>query len=317
MLSRVADSIYWTARYIERASNTARFLEASYFMNLDLEGSSMEQWFPLIEITGDTPLFEARYGEPTRENVMHFLMFNPEYPNSIARCLTAARENARGLREILPPALFEELNSLGKLVPAAAKERAHFHTRVLTLCREIKHIDMHISGLVSETLERGKGYHIWRLGQYLERADKTSRLLDVKYFHLLPHLSDVGTPLDDLHWSAMLQSLDASEVYSRTFGLIEHLDVINMIVLDRGFPRAILFCLRSALNSLYRITNDTMYTPHELLLELIMRVKSQTPQMIFNFGLHEFIDELQTRLNEVNDAIYVTFNPEPSLQTGD
>lgn len=316
MLSRVADSIYWTARYVERASNAARFLEASYYMNLDLEGSNMDQWLPLVEITGDTPLFEARYGEATRESVMHFLMFNPEYPNSVARCLTSARENARGLREILPPDLFEELNALGKLVPLATREKAHFHTRVLTLCRDIKHADIHVSGLVAESLERGKGYHFWRLGQYLERADKTSRLLDVKYFHLLPHLSDVGTPLDDLHWGAMLQSLDASEVYSRTFGLIDHLNVVEMIVLDRGFPRAIHFCLRSALNSLYRITNDTKGIPHELLLTLIMRVKSMTPQEIFNTGLHEFIDELQQRLNEINDAIFRAFNPEPEIQPG-
>lgn len=316
MLSRVADSIYWTARYIERASNTARFLEASYYMNLDMEGTCMEQWAPLIEITGDMPLFEERYGEASRENVMHFLMFNPEYPNSIARCLTAARENARGLREILHSDLFEEINALGKTVPAATREQANFHTRALALCNEIIHADMHVSGLVIETMEHGKGFYFWRLGQYLERADKTARLLDVKYFHLLPKLSDVGSPLDDLHWGALLQSLNAGEVYSRTYGLIDQFKVINMIVLDRGFPRAILFCLHSALNSLYRITNDTPKEPHELLQALITRVESMTPEMIINFGLHEFIDDLQKSLNDLHDVIYQTFNPEPKLQPG-
>jgi uncharacterized alpha-E superfamily protein len=316
MLSRVADGIYWMSRYVERASNTARFLEASYYMNLDLEGISMEQWAPLIEIAGDMPVFKARYGEATREKVMHYLMFNPEYPNSIARCLTAARDNARGLREILPADLFEELNALGRLVPAAAREGAHFHTRVLALCREVKHADMHISGIVSETMERGKGYYFWRLGEYLERADKTSRMLNVKYFHLLPNLSDVGTPLDDLQWSAMLESLDAGEVYSRTFGLIDPLNVINMIILDRGFPRAILFCLRAALKSLYRITNDAADEPHKLLMELIMRIKSMTPQEIINYGLHEFIDDLQQNLNVINDAIFRTFNPKPDFSQG-
>ncbi len=316
MLSRVANSIYWMARYVERAANTARFLEASYTMNLDLAGTNMEQWSPLIEITGDMPLFEARYGEPSRENVMHFLMFNPEYPNSIACCLRTARGNARGLREILPPDLFEELNSLGRIVPSATRERAHFHTRVMALCREIKHADMHISGIVSETMERGKGYYFWRLGEYMERADKTSRLLNVKYFHLLPNLNDVGTTLDDLQWSAMLQSIDANETYIRTYGLIDHLNVIQMIVLDRGFPRAILFCLRAALNCLYRITHDAPAEPHQLLIALITRIKSMTPQEIINFGLHEFIDDLQRNLNEINDSIYQTFNPEPELKPG-
>lgn len=317
MLSRVADNIYWTSRYVERASNTVRFLEASYFMNLDLADSGAEQWSPLIEITGDMPTFEARYGIASRENVMHFLMFNPEYPNSIGRCLTAARENARGLREILPSDLFEELNALGKIVPSATREKAHFHTRVLELCYEIKHADMHISGIVSETMERSQGYYFWRLGEYLERADKTSRLLNVKYFHLLPKLSDVGTPVDDLHWSAMLQSLDASEAYSRTYGPIDHHNIIRMIVLDRTFPRAILFCLRQALNSLYRITNDVAKEPHELLLALVMRIKRMSPEEIVAIGLHEFIDDLQKQLNAINDSIYHTFNPEPNVTPGD
>ncbi len=315
MLSRVADTIYWTSRYVERASNTARFLEASYYLNLDLEGTGLEQWAPLIEITGDMELFKARYGEASRENVMHFLVFNPEYPNSIARCLSAARDNARGLREILPTDLFEELNTLGKMVPAATREKAQFHRRVFELCSETKHADMHISGIVSETMERGQGYYFWRLGEYLERADKTSRLLNVKYFHLLPSPRDVGTTLDDLQWSAMLVSLDAAEVYTRTYGLIEPHNVLRMIVLDRGFPRAILFCLRQALNCLYRITGDIEKDPHRLLMELIMRIKNMTPEAIIHFGLHEFIDELQKKLNVLHDSIYKTFNPEPNLQS--
>lgn len=317
MLSRVADNIYWTSRYVERAANIARFLEASYYMNLDLRSVGNEQWSPLIEITGDMPLFTARFGTATRENVMHFLMFNPEYPNSIASCLSTARENARGLREILPADLFEELNTLGIMVPSATREKAHFHTRVLELCREVKHADMHISGIVSETMERGQGYHFWRLGEFLERADKTSRLLDVKYFHLLPQLSDVGTTLDDMQYSAMLYSLDAAEVYSRTHGLIEHEKIIEMIVLDRGFPRAILFCLQASLDSLYRITRDRTDAPHELLRNLCLRIKSMSPRQIIDFGLHEFIDELQQKLNEINNAIFTAFNPEPDLTSGE
>ena len=313
MLSRVADNIYWTARYVERAANTARFLEASYQMNLDLQETEFEQWAPLIEITGDMKMFSARYGDASRENVMHFLMFNPEYPNSIARCLSAARENARGLREVLPPDLFEELNTLGNVVPAATREKAHFHSRVFELCRQIRHTDMHISGIISETMERGQGYHFWRLGQYLERADKTSRLLNVKYFHLLPQVSDIGTTLDDQQWSAMLEALDASGTYSRTYGLIEPHNVLRMIVLDLGFPRAIRFCLRQALNSLYRITHDASDTPHELLQELLLRIRNTTPEEIIELGLHEFIDELQQRLNEINNAIFQAFTPAPNL----
>lgn len=313
MLSRVADSIYWMSRYLERAANTARFLEVSYNMNLDDEGEAAEQWAPLVEITGDMKKFTARYGEASRENVMHFLMFNPEYPNSVANCLQAARDNARGLREILPPDLFKEINALGKLVPEATREKAFFHQRVFELCRQIKRTDMLISGVVSETMERGKGYYFWRLGEYLERADKTSRLLHVKYFHLLPKISDVGTPMDDMHWSALLLSLDAREVYHRTHGLIEQKNVIDMIVLDRGFPRAIHFCMLSALDSLYRITRGQAGVPHEQLEQLCKSFGELNAQDIIDIGINEFVDDLQLSLNGVNNAVFAHFNTAPQL----
>jgi uncharacterized alpha-E superfamily protein len=285
-------------------------------MNLDDENGGTEQWSPLIEITGDMKLFAARYGEATRENVMHFLMINPEYPNSVANCLRAARENARGLREILSPDLFREINGLGKLVPDATREKAFFHQRIFELCRQIKRTDMLISGVVSETMERGKGYHFWRLGEYLERADKTSRLLHVKYFHLLPHISDIGTPMDDIHWSALLLSLDAREVYHRAHGLIEQENVIDMIVLDRGFPRAIHFCIKSALDSLYRITRDETGPPHEQLEQLCKTFAGLTSQDVIDTGIHEFVDGLQLSLNGVNDAVFEYFNAAPLAANG-
>lgn len=316
MLSRVADSIYWMSRYLERAANTARFLEVNYHLNLDLQGDGSGQWAPLVEITGDMPLFKARYGEPTSENVMHFLMFNPEYPNSIACCLQAVRNNARGLREFLHPDLFEEINMLGKLVPNATREKAYFHSRVFELCRQIKRADMLISGVVSETLERGKGYHFWRLGEYLERADKTSRLLHVKYFYLLPELADVGTTIDDVQWGALLQSLDAREVYHRTHGLITPTNVIGMIVLDSAFPRAILFCLKQARHSLNRITGDEPGKPNEQLDQLCAMMEGLAPDDIIKRGINEFVDDLQLSLNGVNDSIFQHFNAAPQRSAG-
>jgi uncharacterized alpha-E superfamily protein len=262
----------------------------------------------LVEITGDMKKFMARYGQTTSENVMHFLMCNPEYPNSIASCLRAARDNAMGLRESMPSDMFEQINRMGKLVPEATREKAYFHSRVFDLCRQIKREGILLSGIVSETIERGRGYHFWRLGEFLERADKTSRLLHVKYFYLLPQVRDVGSPIDVVQWSALLLSLDAREAYYRTHGLIEPNKVVEMIVLDRGFPRAILFCLRSALESLNRITRDVPGAPHELLQQLCAKLENMTAQEIVDIGLNEFIDDLQIRINEVNDAIYTHFH---------
>lgn len=316
MLSRVADQIMWMSRYIERAANTARFLEVSYHLNLDLQQGGQEQWRPLVEITGDIKLFTARYGEPTPENVMHFLMFNPEYINSIASCLSAARENAKGLRENMPAEVFEAINGLGKIVPDAAKKKEFFHSQILELCREVKQECMMISGMFSEIIERGRGYHFWRLGEYMERADKTSRLLHVKYFYIHPQITDLETSIDDMQWLALLLSLDAREAYHRTHGLIERNNVIHMIVLNPAFPRAILFCLQSALQSLNLITSGVHGEPHKQLSALCRQLEVLSGGDIIETGLHEFIEDLQLKMNNINSAIVKHFNSAPTLSIG-
>jgi uncharacterized alpha-E superfamily protein len=316
MLSRVADNILWASRYIERAANTARFLEVSYHLNLDLELGGEPQWSPLIEITGDMEIFKARYGEATQENVMHFLVFNPEYPNSIASSLRAARENALSSRDAMPAEMFEEINTLSKRITSATREKGFFHSLVSELCREVKRTDILISGLAAETLERGRGYYFWQLGKYLERADKTSRLLHVKYFHLLPQLADIGSPIDDMHWSALLLSLDAREAYHRTHGLIHHQHVADMIVLNPGFPRAIRFCLDTALTSLNCITQGQTGRPHTLLEKLCNEFAELDADTIVDTGLNEFIEQFQTDLNEVNHALFEYFNASPTQPTG-
>jgi uncharacterized alpha-E superfamily protein len=175
---------------------------------------------------------------------------------------------------------------------------------------------MMISGMFSEIIERGRGYHFWRIGESMERADKTSRLLHVKYFYILPHLSDMGSPIDDMQWMALLLSLDAREAYHRTHGLIDRDNVIHMIVLNPSFPRAILFCLQSALQSLRFVTGDRRGEPHEQLEALCHQLENMTPAEIIETGLNEFIDDLQTRMNNVNKSIFEYFNPDPSNLIG-
>ncbi|VGO12719.1 hypothetical protein PDESU_01273 [Pontiella desulfatans] len=316
MLSRVAEQIMWMSRYLERAANTARFLEVSYHLNLDLQQGGHDQWRPLVEITGDMKVFQARYGEPTSENVMHFLMFNPEYINSIQSCLNMARENAKSLRAAMPSELFEAINSLGRLVPDAARKKDFFHSQILELCREVKRECMMISGMVSEIIERARGYHFWRLGEYMERADKTSRLLHVKYFYIHPQITDLETSIDDMQWLALLLSLDAREAYHRTHGLIQRDNVIHMIVLNPAFPRAILFCLQSALQSLNRITEGKQGEPHRHLCALCERLESMSGADIISTGLNEFIEDLQLEMNNINTEIFEHFNPAPNLSSG-
>ena len=307
MLGRVADNIYWLSRYIERASNTARFIEASYYLNLDLKINEDEQWSPLVEINEDMEHFMKFYDSPTRENVIHYLIYNPVYPNSITSCLNSACTIARGLRESLSIELFQEINEISNIVTPTSRINPHINMHVFEICERIKKSDMLITGIMSKNVERGLGYNFWRLGEYLERADKTSRLLNVKYYYILPEKTDVGTSIEDLQWSALLQSIDARDTFYRRYNIFSPENVIRMIVKDEVFPRSILFCLLSAHRCLTEITGNSPSEPNNKLTHLCYQLQHINESEIMNIGLHEFIDQIQSQMNDINISIYNYF----------
>ena len=211
MLSRVADSIYWMSRYIERAENVARFIDVNLNLMLDLPVGSAQQWQPLVDITGDTDEFAKRYGSATQQNVIQFLTFDQENVNSIRSCLRAARENARSVREIISSEMWEQLNQFYLVVNSAASKTGRM-TDPQELFASVKMSSHLFTGVTDATMTHGEGWHFCRLGRKLERADKTSRILDVKYFLLLPTIADVGTTFDDIQWAAVLRSASAFEM---------------------------------------------------------------------------------------------------------
>ena len=309
MLSRVADSIYWMNRYIERAENIARFIDVNLNLMLDLPNGSNEQWEPLVRTTADLPLFLEHYPEPNRRNVVEFLTFDPDNPNSILRCLHAARENARSVRDAISSEMWEQVNKFHLMVRTAAFTRTPedlnlFYSRV----KQEAHT---FAGITDATMSHGEGWHFGRLGRMIERADKTSRLLDVKYYILLPAVSDVGTPLDDLQWSALLKSASALEMFRKRFGRIQPEKVANFLILDRDFPRSILFCLERAEDSLRTITGTPMGTfdndAQQLLGRLCARLRYIRIEEVIRQGLHEFLDVVQQELNAIGDGIHAAF----------
>ena len=311
MLGRVADNIYWLSRYIERASNTARFIEASYYLNLDIKINDKEQWSPLVEINDDMDHFLKFYDEPSRENVIHYLIYNPVYPNSITSCLNSACTIARGLRESLSIELFQEINEISKIVTPTSKMNTNASMHVFEICERIKKSDMLITGIMSKNVERNLGYRFWRLGEYLERADKTSRLLNVKYYYILPEKTDIGTSIEDLQWSAILQSIDARDAFYRRYNVFSPENIIKMIVKDNVFPRSILFCLISAQKCLSEITGNTPSDPNNRLTHLCYKLEHINESEIMDMGLHEFIDQIQFEMNDINNSIYNYFSAMP------
>jgi uncharacterized alpha-E superfamily protein len=290
-----------------------RLLEVSYLLDLDRPENAAPQWEPLAWITGDMPLFRARYGEASRENVIRFLVQDADYDNSVLSCLSKARTNAKGLREQLPSALWEEINAVWRVAQCLGESEKLPHTQILADCHEITRLHTLILGLVSETMTRDMGYHLWQLGTYLERADKISRMLHVKYFQLLPTLAHVGTIIDDAQWSALLQSLGAREDYHRQQGLIMADRVIGLIVSDPHFARSIMFCLNEARRNLAAVPDIAKGPAAERIAALCDRLGPLSGADIIAIGVHEFINGLQIEMNLINSAIMTNiFPPLPS-----
>ncbi|MCS6815401.1 MAG: alpha-E domain-containing protein, partial [Cyanobacteria bacterium] len=206
MLSRVADSIFWLNRYVERAENVARFVDVNLTMLMDNPTSSDQQWEPIVLTTGDLPLFQERYGSATAEKVIQFLTFDDDYANSILSCLRAARENARSIREIISSEMWQQVNSFYLMVKGAADRPLESPSEFFTNVKLASHL---FQGLMDATMSHNEGWHFGQIGRLLERADKTTRILDVKYFILLPSPNYVGTTLDELQWMALLKSASA------------------------------------------------------------------------------------------------------------
>ncbi|TVQ75338.1 MAG: alpha-E domain-containing protein, partial [Phycisphaeraceae bacterium] len=321
MLSRVANSIYWMSRYLERAENVARFIDVNLHLMLDLSVESASQWRPLVVTTGGEALFRERYGDDgaTQENVLEFLIFDKDNPNSIASCIRSARENARSVRQSITSEMWELLNRMHLRVRSAAYRDAMMDTPYAFL-EDIKNSSHLFLGLTESTMSHNEAWHWARLGRLIERADQTSRIVDVKYYFVLPTLEYVGMPYDNLHWAALLKSATAYEMYRKRYQRIAPNWVTEFLILDREFPRSVRHCLIRAEESLHAITGSPIGTFLNPAEQLLGRLRSDFDfariDEIIEHGLHEYLDKFQSRLIGVGDAIFETFMAvQPSSQS--
>lgn len=310
MLSRVADSIYWISRYVERADNVARFIDVNLNLILDADIGIEQQWQPLVNTSGDHKLFAEHYDEANEENVVRFLAFDPENPNSILSCLRAARENARTVREIISSPMWEQLNEFYLYIKGIAADPGSIES-LSRFFEQIRRGTNTHTGLTNSTMTNDEPWHFSTLGRMLERADKISRILDVKYFILLRSPDDVGTAFDDIQWSAVLRSASAFEMYRKQYGRITPKGIVEFLLLNRKFPRAARFCLDRANESLHAISGSSpgqvANKAEKLLGQLCSELTYTSVDEIMERGLHEYLDEFQTKLNGVGKAIFETF----------
>jgi len=309
MLSRVADSIYWLNRYIERAENVARFVDVNLNLMLVLPEGINQQWEPLVTTTGDMNLFQERYGTGTAENVIKFLTFDERYPNSIVSCLHSARENARSVREIISSEMWQEVNNFYHLVTDRAKATSSLN--MIDFFTEVKLASHRFAGVMDATMSHNEGWHFGQMGRLIERADKTTRILDVKYFYLLPSVEWIGTPLDQIQWIALLKSASGYEMYRKYQHRILPNSVAEFLILNREFPRSIYFSLYQAQQSLHQITNTPVGTWSNGAERTLGRICSELGYVamsdVIQKGLHQFLDEMQASINNLDHQIKETF----------
>jgi uncharacterized alpha-E superfamily protein len=317
MLSRAADALYWMCRYAERAENAARFLDVSLQVALDLPDPHGDPWAGVVAATGDYAGFAARYETPNRDSVVRFLTVDTDAPNSIVSCLRCARDNARSIRDSISSETWEQINKWYLAVRDAAASGGVVEDpyEFLSAVKEASHLFVGVTYL---TMTHGEGWHFGRLGRLLERADQTSRIVDAKQALIQVRPPEVGASLDEIHLSALLRSNSALEMYRKKYGRIEHAKVIEFLVLDKLFPRSIRHCLDKAQRSLHAITDTRTdaapLLPSRLLGRLAADYEYATVEELLTQGLHDQMDGLQLKLNELGAAIHETFfatRPDP------
>ena len=323
MLSRVADALYWLARYMERAENVARFVDVHEQLALDAPGrAGSNHWASLVATTGDDKWFREHYGEPTRDSVTRFLLFDRDYSSSLVSSLRAARENARSVREVISRELWECMNRVYLMVADGARNPDPIVADPDAFLRDVKNACHQFAGTMLVTMTHNEAWRLMTLGRVIERADKTSRLVDVKYFLLLPKDAQVGSAIDELQWAALLRSVSALEMYRKKYGRIVPRNVIEFLLLDTEFPRAIRYCVERAQTLLIEVVGAraeaTKTRAGKRLGRLQAELEYAEVEEVMEHGLHEWLDRVQKELNEVGAGIHeLLFGIKPPPAKGD
>jgi uncharacterized alpha-E superfamily protein len=329
MLSRVAQNIYWMTRQIERAEDTARLINVNTNLLLDLPRNTTFGWLPLIFIVGAEKLFFEK--DPDRladeTNVVKFLISDRDHPSSIISSLVAARENLRTTRDTVPREAWEQVNGLY----IYARDHVPSRRGRFEFLRRVIHGAQQIGGLLAGAMSRTSAYDFVRLGHYLERADMTTRILDVRSANLLSRAGQTQTqtqtqaqtqiqiqtqivapekeeqdPFESIQWMSVLKSLSAYQMYRQQVRVrVSGPDVLKFLLQDEYFPRAVAFCLRQLEICLRKLPRNEASLA--ALAALRQKLNAAAVPELTHEGLHDFIDEVQVGFGELHNQIAAAY----------
>lgn len=305
MLSSTADHLFWMARSIERAENTARLLDITYRMSLLKQAA--QEWSAMLSTSGLHEGFEARYSEINALNVIHFMSLDERNPSSIYSSLKVARENARAVRGSITSDMWETLNATW-LEMQAIKWRGIPADGVSVFFEWVKERSHLSRGVTHGTMLRDEGFRFIRLGTFLERADDTMRILDVKYHILLPSLEDVGGVADYYQWSALLRSVSAFETYRKVYrDAITPIRVAELLILCADMPRSLRACVEEIDMQIRLLNGPRSEGLQRLSGRLYTELKFGHIEEIMAEGLHEYLTSCLSRLHAIGEAINATY----------
>jgi len=309
VLSRSADHLYWISRYMERAENTARILDVSDRMGLlptSLDTGSGE-WDAVLRITGDIGAFRKKFPEATATNVIAHLTLDPDNPSSIYCTVRAARENARAERVGITTEMWEALNSTWLEISnlTSARLAARGYRNFFDWIKERSHL---FRGAAVATMLRDERYHFLRLGTFLERADNTARILDVKYHILLPETGDVGGAIDHFQWGALLRSVSAYRNYHHAYKqAITPINVADLMIFNDAFPRSLHACHNELVTLLDDISGPRGNEAGRQSGEIHAMLHYGRIETLFKQGLHEFLSDFIVRNNRLSGEIQAAY----------
>lgn len=292
MLGRTAGELFWMCRYLERSENTARLIDAGFRMSLTRSKSASSEWSSVLATVGCAELYKERHDEIQGDKVIDFLLRDKTNPTSVLNMFQGARENARRTRTALTLELWEAINaSWMELSDALRRQVANTNTiDVLAMIRQQTAL---IRGCLYGTLLRNDIYRFCQAGQLIERADNTARILDVKYYVLLPTAAYVGSPLDNVQWEMLLRSASAERAFHWVHeGETSPAAIAKFLMLDKQLPRSLAYCYDQLERHLVRLSvhyGDRDFPSAKKASDFNRTLSNQTINDVFESGLHEFI----------------------------
>ncbi|MBN9139056.1 MULTISPECIES: alpha-E domain-containing protein [unclassified Phyllobacterium] len=310
LLGRTANGLYWMFRYIERAENMARLIDAGLRMALTKTSDAPEEWSSVLMSAGVKIGYDAKYGEYNASLVSDFLLRDLGNPSSVMSCIETARSNARMVRTALTREAWESVNETWMILKSTLAEAVP-ETDLPRVLDQIKRETAIIRGAFHGTMLRNEIFNFARIGTFIERADNTARILDVKYYVLLPSISYVGTTLDNFQWESILRSVSAHRSYRWVYDVeYNPVNIADYLILNSRMPRSLNFCYSNIVDNLTFLANDygKRHECHDMAESIMTRLENNDIRTIFDNGLHEFLSDLIYQTYGLGSKIAEAYN---------